>query len=160
MLPGHDVVVNFAMPSARLTLATILRVYAKVSDEVIEATAMGRCWQLALDRMSAEGPPFAKGILVGFHGRLIERTVKVAARVKGSGARAEWTAPSALLGGTELCGGTELRGTLSGITEPGCAPSPSPSRDSAAGIQQRCLWRTPKGRIASWRRVRMRTPGT
>ena len=86
------------VPSARLALATILQAYAKVSDdEVIEATVMDRRWQLVLDCMGAEEPPFSKGTLVGFRKRLIEqdldrrlieRTVELAARTKGSGARA------------------------------------------------------------------------
>jgi hypothetical protein len=86
------------VPPAQLALATILQAYAKVSDdEVIEATVMDRRWQLALDCMGAEEPPFSKGTLVGFRRRLIEhdldrrlieRTVDLAARTKGFGARA------------------------------------------------------------------------
>jgi hypothetical protein len=81
------------VPPARLALATILQAYAKVSDdEVIEATVMDRRWQLVLDCMGAEEPPFSKGTLVGFRKRLIEqdldrrlieRTVELAARTKG-----------------------------------------------------------------------------
>jgi hypothetical protein len=86
------------VPPARLALATILQAYAKVSDdEVIEATVMDRRWQLVLDCLGAEEPPFSKGTLVGFRKRLIERdldrrlverTVALAARTKGFGARA------------------------------------------------------------------------
>src|ERR1700730_11615827 len=86
------------VPPARLALATILQAYAKVSDdEVIEATVMDRRWQLVLDCMGAEEPPFSTGPLVGFRQRLIERhldrrlverTVEVAARTGGFGARA------------------------------------------------------------------------
>jgi len=86
------------VPPARLALATILQAYAGVSDdEVIEATVMDRRWQLVLDCMGAEEPPFSKGTLVGFRGRLIEhdldrrlieRTVELAARTGGFGARA------------------------------------------------------------------------
>jgi Transposase DDE domain/Transposase domain (DUF772) len=86
------------VPPARLALATILQAYAKVSDdEVIEATVMDRRWQLVLDCMGAEEPPFSKGTLVAFRGRLIEknldrrlieRTVGLAAQTKGFGARA------------------------------------------------------------------------
>jgi transposase len=66
-------------------------------DEVIEATAMDRRWQLVLDCMDADAPPFAKGTLAGFRKRLIEcnldrrlieRTVALAARTGGFGARA------------------------------------------------------------------------
>ena len=86
------------VPPAQLALATILQAYAGVSDdEVIEATVMDRRWQLVLDCMGAEEPPFSKGTLVGFRKRLIEsdldrrlveRTVGLAARTKGFGARA------------------------------------------------------------------------
>ena len=86
------------VPPARLALATILQAYAGVSDdEVIEATVMDRRWQLVLDCLGAEEPPFSKGTLAGFRRRLIEkdldrrlveRTVEVAARTKGFGARA------------------------------------------------------------------------
>ncbi len=86
------------MPPARLALATILQAYTGVSDdEVIEATVMDRRWQLVLDCMDADAPPFSKGTLVGFRKRLIEadldralveRTVALAARTGGFGARA------------------------------------------------------------------------
>ena len=86
------------VPPARLALATILQAYTGVSDdEVIEATVMDRRWQLVLDCTDADAPPFAKGTLVGFRKRLIEknldralveRTVALAARTGGFGARA------------------------------------------------------------------------
>jgi transposase len=86
------------VPPARLALATVLQAYTKVSDdEVIEATVMDRRWQLVLDCMGAEEPPFSKGTLVGFRARLIERdldrrlierTVELAAATGGFGARA------------------------------------------------------------------------
>ena len=86
------------VPPARLALATIVQAYAGVSDdEVIEATVMDRRWQLVLDCMDADAPPFSKGTLVGFRKRLIEknldrrlieRTVELAARTGGFGARA------------------------------------------------------------------------
>ena len=55
---------------------------------------MDRRWQLVLDCMDAEEPPFSKGTLVGFRKRLIEknldrrlveRTVELAAATGGSG---------------------------------------------------------------------------
>ena len=83
---------------AWLALATILQAYTEAGDdEVIEATVMDRRWQLVLDCMGTEEPPFSKGTLVGFRKRLIERdldrrlverTVELAARTKGFGARA------------------------------------------------------------------------
>src|ERR1700751_3300150 len=86
------------IPPAQLALATVLQAYTGVSDdEVIEATVMDRRWQLVLDCMGAEEPPFSKGTLVGFRTRLIEknldrrlieRTVELAARTGGFGARA------------------------------------------------------------------------
>jgi Transposase DDE domain/Transposase domain (DUF772) len=86
------------VPPAQLALATILQAYAKVSDdEVIEAAVMDRRWQLVLDCTGAEEPPFSKGTLAGFRRRLIEhdldrrlveRTVELAARTGGFGARA------------------------------------------------------------------------
>src|SRR5215470_7697101 len=86
------------VPPAQLALATVVQAYTKVSDdEVIEAAVMDRRWQLMLDCLGAEEPPFSKGTLVGFRKRLIEhdldrrvieRTVELAARTKGFGARA------------------------------------------------------------------------
>jgi len=86
------------VPPARLALATIVQAYTGVSDdEVIEATVMDRRWQLVLDCLDAEHPPFSKGTLVGFRTRLIsqnldrrliERTVALAGTTKGFGARA------------------------------------------------------------------------
>jgi hypothetical protein len=58
---------------------------------------MDRRWQLVLNCMDADRPPFAKGTLAGFRTRLIakdldrrlvERTVALAARTGGFGARA------------------------------------------------------------------------
>src|SRR5215831_1576992 len=82
---------------ARLALALILQAYTGVSDdEVIEATLMDRRWQLALDCLDAEEPPFSKGTLVAFRTRLIEhqmdrrlleRTIEIAAASKAFSAR-------------------------------------------------------------------------
>src|SRR5215210_517054 len=61
------------VPPAQLALATILQAYTGVSDdEAIEAMVMDRRWQLVLDRLNEEGPPFSKGTLVGFRKLLIE----------------------------------------------------------------------------------------
>jgi Transposase domain (DUF772)/Transposase DDE domain len=60
------------IPPAQLALATILQAYAGVSDdEVIEATTMDRRWQLVLDCLDCQEPPFSKATLVAFRQRLI-----------------------------------------------------------------------------------------
>src|SRR5450432_774808 len=62
------------VPPARLALAVILQAYTGVSDdEVIEAAVMDRRWQLVLDCLGAEEPPFSKGTLVGFRKWLIDK---------------------------------------------------------------------------------------
>src|SRR5205823_1197731 len=76
------------VPPALLALATILQAYTGVSDdEVVEASTMDRRWQLVLDCLDTEEPPFSKGTLIGFRTRLIEsqmdrrlieRTIEVA----------------------------------------------------------------------------------
>ena len=76
------------VPPALLALATILQAYTGVSDdEVIEASTMDRRWQLVLDCVDTEEPPFSKGTLIAFRKRLIEanmaqhlieRTIEVA----------------------------------------------------------------------------------
>src|SRR5438876_10897167 len=76
------------VPPALLALATILQAYTGVSDdEVIEASIMDRRWQLVLDCLDTENPPFSKGTLIAFRKRLseadmdqllIERTIDVA----------------------------------------------------------------------------------
>jgi IS5 family transposase len=61
------------IPPAQLALATILQAYTGASDdEVIEATTMDRRWQLVLNCLDVEEPPFSKGTLIGFRKRLIE----------------------------------------------------------------------------------------
>jgi DDE family transposase/transposase-like protein DUF772 len=85
------------VPPAQLALATLLQAYTQVSDdEVIEATTMDRRWQLVLDCLDGETPPFSKGTLVVFRQRLIaqqldrrllERTVELAASSGAFGSR-------------------------------------------------------------------------
>ena len=85
------------VPPAQLALATLLQAYTQVSDdEVIEATIMDRRWQLVLDCLDCETPPFSKGTLVTFRQRLIaqqmdrrllERTVEIAASSGACGPR-------------------------------------------------------------------------
>jgi hypothetical protein len=82
---------------ALLVLATILQAYTGSSDdEAVECTLMDRRWQLVLDCLDVEYPPFSKGTLVSFRQRLIEhnldrrlveRTVELAERTRGFGAR-------------------------------------------------------------------------
>lgn len=86
------------VPPAQLALALILQAYMGISDdELIEATIMDRRWQLVLDCLERDEPPFSKGTLVayrqrliayGLDRRLIERTVEVAESQGGFGARA------------------------------------------------------------------------
>jgi hypothetical protein len=86
------------VPPAQLALALILQAYTGASDdEVVEACVMDRRWQLALDCLDADDPPFSKGTLVGFRTkltvagmdrRLVERTVELAAATKEFGPRA------------------------------------------------------------------------
>src|SRR5919198_2195273 len=85
------------IPPAQLALATLLQAYTQVSDdEVIEATTMDRRWQLVLDCLDCDTPPFSTGTLVAFRQRLIaqqmdrrllERTLEVAAASGGFGVR-------------------------------------------------------------------------
>jgi hypothetical protein len=80
------------VPPARLALATILQAYTGVSDdEVIEAAVMDRRWQLVLDCLGAEEPPFSKGTPGGVPqaaDREEPRPVELAAATGGFGARA------------------------------------------------------------------------
>jgi len=85
------------IPPAQLGVATILQTYTGVSDdELIEATTMDRRWQLVLDCLDVDTPPFSKPTLIAFRKRLIatqmdrrllERTVEVAAATKAFGSR-------------------------------------------------------------------------
>ncbi len=85
------------VPPAQLALALILQAYTGVSDdEVIEATTMDRRWQLVLDCLDTETPPFSKGTFVAFRARLLaqhldrrllKRTVELAATTGAFGSR-------------------------------------------------------------------------
>ena len=147
------------VPPARLALATILQAYAKVSDdEVIEATVMDRRWQLVLDCMNAEEPPFSKGTLVAFRKRLIEknldrrlieRTVGLAAQTRGFGARAL----RAALDSSPLWGAGRVEDTFNLMR---LRPAQGPGRDrgaagAGAGRRNRhrrgAGWRAGTGRL-------------
>ena len=85
------------VPPALLALALILQAYTGVSDdEVVEAAQLDRRWQLVLNCLEADTPPFSKGTFVAFRTRLIarqldrrllERTIEIAARSGAFGAR-------------------------------------------------------------------------
>src|SRR5215813_14478118 len=65
--PGHPPV-----PPAQLALATLLQAYTQVADdEVIAATPRDRRWQLGLDCLDCDTPPFSNGTLVAFRQRLM-----------------------------------------------------------------------------------------
>lgn len=80
-----------------LALATLLQAYCNVGDrEAVERTVMDKRWQMVLDCLGAEHPPFSQGTLFHFRLRLIEhnldktlleRTVALAEQTGGFGAR-------------------------------------------------------------------------
>jgi transposase len=75
----------------------LLQAYTRVSDdEVIAATIMDHRWQLVLDCLACQTPPFSKGTLVAFRQRLmtqemdrrlLARTVALAATSGAFGSR-------------------------------------------------------------------------
>lgn len=89
------------VPPAPLALATLLQASSSVSeDEVMEATTMERRWQMGLDCLDGNTPPFSKGTLVAFRHhllaqemdrRLLERPVEIAAASGSCGPR-QWRA--------------------------------------------------------------------
>src|SRR6266849_9123668 len=80
-----------------LALALLLQAYCNVGDrEAVERTVMDKRWQLVLDCLGAEQPPFSRGTRCNFRLRLIahnldktllERTVALAEQTGGFGAR-------------------------------------------------------------------------
>jgi hypothetical protein len=80
---------------ALLAEASLVQAYTGASDdEVIEAMTMDRRWQLVLDCLDAQEPPFSKGTLIAFRKRLIEanldrrlieRTIELAQTTRGFG---------------------------------------------------------------------------
>src|SRR5215475_12104541 len=80
-----------------LVLATLLQAYCDVSDQdAVELTVMDKRWQMVLDCLGAEHPPFSRGTLFHFRMRLIahnldktllDRTVALAEQTGGFGAR-------------------------------------------------------------------------
>jgi len=85
------------VPPAQLALAPLLQAYPQVSDdEVIAATTMDRRWQVVLDCLDCDTPPFRTGPLVALRHRLsarqldrrlLERTVASAAASGAFGSR-------------------------------------------------------------------------
>lgn len=76
------------VPPALLAMVVLLQSYTGASDaEAVELSVMDRRWQLVLDCMDCEKPPFSQGALQNFRERMIEhdmdqrileRTVEVA----------------------------------------------------------------------------------
>ena len=101
-----------------LALATLLQAYSHVGDrDAVELTVMDKRWQLVLDCLGAEQPPFSQGTLCNFRMRLIahnldktllDRTVALAETTGGFGARQL----RAVLDSTPLFGAGRVEDTL------------------------------------------------
>ena len=104
--------------AAMLALATLLQAYCHVGDrDAVELTVMDKRWQMVLDCLGAEQPPFSQGTLWNFRMRLIahnldkillERTVTLAEQTGGFGARQL----RAALDSTPLFGASRVEDTL------------------------------------------------
>src|SRR5262245_15480887 len=101
-----------------LALATLLQAYCYVGDrDAVELTVMDKRWQMVLDGLGAEQPPFSQSTLGNFRMRfsahhldksLLKRTVAVAEQTGGFGARQL----RAVLDSTPLCGASRVEDTL------------------------------------------------
>src|SRR6516164_9044808 len=101
-----------------LALVTLLQAYCHVSDQdAVELTVMDKRWQMVLDCLGAEHPPFSRGTLFHFRLRLIahnldktllDRTVALAEQTGGFGARQL----RAALDSTPLFGAGRVEDTL------------------------------------------------
>src|SRR5437879_13423008 len=101
-----------------LALATLLQAYCHVSDQdAVELHVRYKRWQMVLDCLGAEHPPFSRGTLFHFRMRLIahnldktllDRTVALAEQTGAFGARQL----RAVLASTPLCGDSRVRDTL------------------------------------------------
>lgn len=79
-------------PPALLAMTLLLQGYLRVSDaEAVELTVVDLRWQMVLDRLGQDEPPFSQGTLVNFRDRLIradmdrrllERTVELAKQTR------------------------------------------------------------------------------
>jgi hypothetical protein len=112
--PGGKAPVEAGM----LALATLLQAYCHVGDrDAVELSVMDQRWQMVLDCLGAEQPPFSQGTLLNFRLRLIaynldktllERTVALAEKTGGFGARQL----RAALDSTPLFGASRVEDTL------------------------------------------------
>src|SRR5207249_8196030 len=110
---GHEPV-----EAGLLALATLLQAYCHVGDrDAVELTVMDKRWQMVLDCLGAEQPPFSQGTLCNFRMRLIahnldktllERTGALAEKTGGFGARQL----RAVLDSTPLFGAGRVEDTL------------------------------------------------
>src|SRR6266581_2119067 len=110
---GHEPV-----EAGLLALATLLQAYCHVGDrDAVELTVMDKRWQMVLDCLGAEHPPFSQGTLVNFRMRLmahnvdktlLDRTVALAEKTGGFGARQL----RAVLDSTPLFGAGRVEDTL------------------------------------------------
>jgi hypothetical protein len=101
-----------------LALALLLQAYGNVSDrDAVELTVMDKRWQMVLDCVGAEQPPFSQGTLFNFRMRLmahnldktlLDRTVTLAEKTGGFGARQL----RAALDSTPLFGASRVEDTL------------------------------------------------
>jgi Transposase DDE domain/Transposase domain (DUF772) len=101
-----------------LALATLLQAYCHVGDrDAVELTVMDKRWQMVLDCLGAEQPPFSQSTLWNFRMRLmahnldkilLERTVTWAEQTGGFGARQL----RAALDSTPLFGAGRVEDTL------------------------------------------------
>jgi Transposase DDE domain/Transposase domain (DUF772) len=101
-----------------LALATLLQAYCHVGDrDAVELTVMDKRWQMVLDCLGAEQPPFSQSTLWNFRMRLIahtldktllDRTVALAEQTGGFGARQL----RAVLDSTPLFGAGRVEDTL------------------------------------------------
>ncbi len=99
-------------------LATLLQAYCHVGDrDAVELSVMDKRWQMVLDCLGADQPPFSQGTLLNFRMRLIahnldqtllERTVALAEKTGGFGARQL----RAALDSTPLVGASRVEDTL------------------------------------------------
>jgi hypothetical protein len=106
------------MAAGLLALATLLQAYCPVGDrDAVELTVMDKRWQMVLDCLGAEQPPFSQSTLYNFRMRLIahnldkillERTVAVAEQTGGFGARPR----RAVLDSTPLFGANRVEDRL------------------------------------------------